>query len=706
MVLIAHPIRIRTAEGWKDVAIPGPPGAQGQTGAPGAAGATGAQGIPGTPGAPGVKGDPGNQGIQGIQGVPGNPGSTGAPGAPGAVWRSGAGAPAGALGIVGDWYLNDSNGDVYEKTGASTYTLRDNLTGPQGIQGIQGTQGPVGPSTGPAGGDLSGTYPNPQIATGVIVDADVNGSAAIAESKLNLATDAAAGTGSRRTLGTGAQQATAGNDTRLSNARTPTSHAATHQPGGGDAMAVDAAVATGSLRTLGTGATQAAAGNDSRFTDARAPSGTASGDLSGTYPSPQIAAGVIVDADVNASAAITESKLNLASDAAAGTASRRTLGTGATQAAPGNDSRFGAASPPNGAAGGDLTGTYPNPQIASLVIVDGDISASAAIAESKLALASDAAAGTASRRTLGTGAQQAAAGNDSRFSNARTPAGPAGGDLGGTYPDPTVAKASGNFAVSGTASGKGTVPAGGTNGHVLAKASATDHDLTWTAVAAPSTVNAAAAWAPGDGAPVSSTGTWVGVPIPTLTIEPSDAFTYTANSVTVKDAGWYDVAATVLQNSANNYHSYVSLSTSTTAGDGDIANGQSIGAAYNRASISGSVKLAAGAKVYLYGYISTGTASNLICQTFSISRIGGPAGQMEVYAQPAAPTSTAIGAVWIDTDESPLYEIAGVVKQIYTMTPGYTADRAFNPAATTLNEVASVLATLIDDLKTAKLINP
>lgn len=37
-------------------------------------------------------------------------------------------------------------------------------------------------------------------------------------------------------------------------------HATAHQPGGGDAMAVDAAAATGSLRTLGTGATQAATG--------------------------------------------------------------------------------------------------------------------------------------------------------------------------------------------------------------------------------------------------------------------------------------------------------------------------------------------------------------------------------------------------------------------------------------------------------------
>lgn len=83
----------------------------------------------------------------------------------------------------------------------------------------------------------------------------------------------------------------------------------------------------------------------------------------------------------------------LAIDAAAGTGSLRTLGTGATTAAAGNDNRF--------PAGPD--------------IVDSDISASAAIAETKLNLASDAAAGVASRRTLGTGATQAAAGDDNRF---------------------------------------------------------------------------------------------------------------------------------------------------------------------------------------------------------------------------------------------------------------------------------------------------
>lgn len=60
------------------------------------------------------------------------------------------------------------------------------------------------------------------IAAGAIVNADVNAAAAIAESKLALASDAVAGTASRRTLGTGAQQAAAGNDARLSDQRVPT----------------------------------------------------------------------------------------------------------------------------------------------------------------------------------------------------------------------------------------------------------------------------------------------------------------------------------------------------------------------------------------------------------------------------------------------------------------------------------------------------
>jgi len=100
-------------------------------------------------------------------------------------------------------------------------------------------------------GDITGTATSVQIATGVIVDTDV-----AAANK-----DGTAGTPSLRTLGTGGTQAAAGNDSRFTDARTPTAHATTHQPGGSDPMAVDAVVATGSLRTLGAGAQQAMPGN-------------------------------------------------------------------------------------------------------------------------------------------------------------------------------------------------------------------------------------------------------------------------------------------------------------------------------------------------------------------------------------------------------------------------------------------------------------
>lgn len=137
-----------------------------------------------------------------------------------------------------------------------------------------------------------------------------------------MAVDAATGTGSLRTLGSGAQQAAPGDDSRLSDNRFPLGHHSTHEPGGTDAMAVDQTAGTASLRTLGTGATQAASGNDTRLYDARTPTSHHTTHESGGADAMSV-------------------------DASAGTGSLRTIGTGALQAAAGNDSRLSNSRTPN-----------------------------------------------------------------------------------------------------------------------------------------------------------------------------------------------------------------------------------------------------------------------------------------------------------------------------------------------------------------------
>jgi hypothetical protein len=73
----------------------------------------------------------------------------------GSTWYTGTVFPSSALGEVGDFYLNGSNGNFYEKTGVSTWALRGNLKGEKGDTGNTGpvgATGPVGP-VGPTGAD-------------------------------------------------------------------------------------------------------------------------------------------------------------------------------------------------------------------------------------------------------------------------------------------------------------------------------------------------------------------------------------------------------------------------------------------------------------------------------------------------------------------------------------------------------------------------
>jgi hypothetical protein len=112
----------------------------------------GPKGDTGATGNTGAQGPQGNTGAQGPQGVKGDTGNTGAQGPTGQaeVWWSGAGVPPTGTGAIGDWYLNTSTDDVYEKTAASTWTLRCNIRGATGSQGPQGIQGATG-NTGSQG---------------------------------------------------------------------------------------------------------------------------------------------------------------------------------------------------------------------------------------------------------------------------------------------------------------------------------------------------------------------------------------------------------------------------------------------------------------------------------------------------------------------------------------------------------------------------
>ncbi len=84
--------------------------------------------------------------------------------------------------------------------------------GAQGEQGPQGAPGAAGPATGPAGGDLTGTFPDPQIAPLVIGNAELAGNAITSDTSIintalgNLSNKIGAGAIGRSEIGDGQVQ--------------------------------------------------------------------------------------------------------------------------------------------------------------------------------------------------------------------------------------------------------------------------------------------------------------------------------------------------------------------------------------------------------------------------------------------------------------------------------------------------------------------
>ncbi len=291
----------------------GPQGIQGPTGATGATGPTGPTGATGPQGAKGDKGDTGDTGSTGPQGIQGPTGATGDQGPTGPT------GPTGPKGDTGDQGIQGVQGEQ----------------GPQGAQGVQGVQGDVGPTgpTGPKGdtGDglhIDGTVADyaslpTSAADGEMWATEDTGLLYVRQSGawpaefdgLDLhgpqgPTGAKGDTGDPGPQGVQGVQGPQG-DTGpqgpqgIQGVQGPKGDTGDPGPAGTTDWSGIANKPSTFPPTIGSTSSTAVAGNDARLTDQRTPADN-------SVTSAKIVDGTIVDADINASAAIAKTKLSSA----------------------------------------------------------------------------------------------------------------------------------------------------------------------------------------------------------------------------------------------------------------------------------------------------------------------------------------------------------------------------------------------------------